>query len=322
MRHLAHDLARFRPFLAPSDAGAGAAPADPAPGAGAAAPAGDGAPAPKWWEAADYSAEEREWLTAKGLAVDDPGAILPKLVKGHRLAEQRIGRGLDKIIDPPGEGRPFAEWARANAKALGLPEAEDGYAVDRPEGWPQDMPWNDDMAAQARKIAFDHGLHTDALKAFTGLYAGQVQKMNEAVDAQIAEAQTRMRADLEKEWGAAMPAKIALAQQGAKALAEAAGLGNDGLEVFAAALSPKLGDAAVMRMMAVVGGLMAEDSAPGLGQGGGLSMTPAEAQAELNRSFLSPDSAFYKAMKDGDRATLERLKPEYERLNRLAAQKK
>lgn len=309
---------RFPLFRAPADAGApGGAPAgDPPPGS---PPPGGGAPAAKWFDAADYTPEEREWLTAKGLAVDDPSAVLPKLVKGHRSAEQRIGKGLDSIMDRPKEGQAWSEWARANASALGLPEAEDGYKVERPDGWPKDAPWNDDLAGKARKIAFDHGLPPQALGAFTQLYAAQIASMNDAVDQQLEQSRAAMMGDLEKDWGAAMPQKLALARQGAQQLAQAAGLGTDALELFSASLSPKVGDAAVMRMFAAVGEMLGEDSAPGLGKGGGLAMTAAEAQAELGRSFLAPDSPFAKAMKDNNRAEIERLRPEYDRLNRIVA---
>lgn len=314
-----HILAAFAPFRAPDGAGAGA-PADPAAAAGAppAAPgAGDTAPAAKWHEG--LPEDLKTFVTAKGLVADDPAAVLPKVLGIARAAEQRIGKGLDRIIERPAEGQAWSEWARANAKALGLPEAEDGYTVARPEGWPKDAPWNEDMAKAAQKIAFDHGLPPTALQAFTDLYAGQVAQMNAAVDQQMEAARSAMMADLQRDWGADMPGKLALAQQGAKALAQAAGLGDDAMELFAAALAPKVGDAAVMRMMAAVGGMLAEDSAPGLGKGGGLGMSAAEAQATLQREFIAADSAFAKAMREGDRATLERLKPEYERLNRIAA---
>lgn len=307
---------RFPLFRAPADEGApgGAAAGDQAAGAQAAAGA---AAAAKWFDG--YGEEDRTFLTAKGLAVDDPLEALPKVLGIARNAEKRIGKGLDSIMDRPKEGQSYAEWARANAAALGLPEAEDGYQVERPEGWPKDAPWNDDLAGKARKIAFDHGLPPQALGAFTQLYAAQIASMNDAVDQQLEQSRTAMMTDLEKDWGAAMPQKLAQARAGAQQLAQAAGLGPDALELFSAALSPKVGDAAVMRMFAAVGEMLGEDSAPGLGKGGGLAMSAAEAQAELGRSFLSPDSPFAKAMKDGNRAEIERLKPEYERLNRIAA---
>lgn len=311
---------RFPLFRAPSDEGApgGAAAGDQAAGAQAAAGA---AAAAKWFEAADYSPEEREWLTAKGLAVEDPAAVLPKLVKGHRSAEQRIGKGLDSIMDRPKEGQSYAEWARANAAALGLPEAEDGYQVERPEGWPKDAPWNDDLASKARKIAFDHGLPPQALGAFTQLYAAQIASMNDAVDQQLEQSRSAMMGELEKDWGAAMPQKLAQARAGAQQLAQAAGLGSDALELFSAALAPKVGDPAVMRMFAAVGEMLGEDSAPGLGQGGGLAMTAAEAKAALDTEY-GPDSEWARAGASRDHAKIAQLKPRFEQLSRLASGKK
>ena len=313
------DPNRFRLFLAPADAAPGAAPADPAPAAGAAPaapPAGGAAPAAKWHEV--LPDDLKTFVTAKGLVADDPGEVLPKVLGIARAAEQRIGKGLDKIIERPAEGQGFAEWARANAKALGLPEAEDGYAVAKPDGWPKDMPWNDDMARAAQKIAYDNGLPPTALQAFTELYAGQVAQMNAAIDAQVQAANDKLHTDLKTEWGAGYDANLALAQQGAKALAEASGLGNEALELFSAALAPKLGDAAVMRMMHQVGKMLSEDSAPGLGAGGGLAMNPAEARAALETEF-GPNSDWAKASLARDHATIARLKPRYEQLARAAA---
>jgi hypothetical protein len=173
---LRNPVFRLPLFQAP-DGGAGAG-ADPAP-----APGETTAPAPKWFEALPEDA--RTFVTAKGLAVDDPMAALPKVLDMARNAEKRIGKGLDKIIERPGEGQSYSEWARANAAALGLPEAEDGYAVERPADLPEDIQWNDAMAQAARKIAFDHGLPPSALQAFTELYAGQVKEMSAAVDKQM-----------------------------------------------------------------------------------------------------------------------------------------
>jgi hypothetical protein len=137
---------RGRTFEA-EGAGAGAAPAgEPAPGAAAAAAP---AAAAKWFEDAAYSPEERSWLAAKGLAEDDPMAAMPKLVKGHRAAEQRIGKGLDAIIEKPAKDQPYDEWVKANREALGLPADEKGYQVAPPENWPKDLPW--DTASHRRR---------------------------------------------------------------------------------------------------------------------------------------------------------------------------
>lgn len=305
-------LARFFMFRSTAEVGAGGGPADPA-----AAPPGGDAGAAKWFDA--YGEEDRTFLTAKGLTVDDPLEALPKVLGIARNAEKRIGKGLDTIIDRPKEGQAWSEWARGNATALGLPENEDGYTIDKPADWPKDAPWNDDLAAKARKIAFDHGLPPSALQANVELFAEHVKDLNASVDREMQEASAKMMGELEKDWGGAMPQKLALAKQGAQALAQAAGLGDDALALFSASLAPKTGDAVVMRMFAAVGELLGEDSAPGLGKGGALSMTPSDAQAELTKNFLAPDSAFAKAVKEGNRDEFNRLRPEYDRLSRIAA---
>jgi len=88
--------------------------------------------------------------------------------------------------------------------------------------------------------------------------------------------------------------------------------------LFTAALSPKLGDAAVMRMMAAVGEMLADDTAPGLGKGGGLGMSPPEARAALDAEF-GPGSAWAQAGQARDHAAIARMKPRFEQLSRLAS---
>jgi hypothetical protein len=302
------------PVFAPND-GAGAAPAgvaDPAPANPAAAAA---APGPGWLTA--LPDDLRTFVTAKGVTSDDPAEALAKLLPMHRSAEQRIGKGLDKILERPAEGQAWADWARANAAALGLPDTEDGYQIEKPEFWPKDAPWDDAQVAAARKIAHEHGVPPSALSALVEMQARHVQAINEGLETQIRAANEKLGQQLKTEWGAEYDRKLAMAQQGATRLAEAAGLAPDAIEAFTAALAPKTGDAVVMRMFAAVGELMGEDTAVGLGQGGGLAISPEEARAELDASF-GADSAWAKAAAARDHATLARLKPRYEQLVRAA----
>jgi hypothetical protein len=127
-----------------------------------------------------------------------------------------------------------------------------------------------------------------------------------------------MMTDLRGDWGGDFDRNMALARQGAEALVQASGLGKDALDLFTAAIAPKVGDAAVMRMMAEVGKLISDDSAPGLGKGGGLAMSAADAKAQL-ASFTAPGSPYAQAVQAGNRAEIARLKPEFERLARIAA---
>ncbi|WP_186008593.1 hypothetical protein, partial [Salmonella enterica] len=79
-----------------------------------------------------------------------------------------------------------------------------------------------------------------------------------------------------------------------------------------------IGDANTIRFMAAIGDMMGDDGAVGLGKGGGLTTTPAEARAALAR-MRSRDGDYAKAYAKGDRAEMERLRPTIDRLTKIAA---
>jgi len=284
----------------------------------AAPPPGGTPPAPKWFEADSFAPEERDWLAARGLAVDDPLSILPKLVKGHRGAEQKLGRGLDSIMDRPAKDQDLSAWLRGNAGLLGLPEGEDGYKVDPPTDWPKDMPWDAGLEAAARKLAFEAGVPKAAHEAYVGLFAQKMKALEAAATEGLATARTAMMAELSTEWGDAMPARIAQAQQAMSAFGLAAGLTADQVAGVTQVLAEKTGDAGVLKLFAAIGQAMGEDRGLGLGQGGGLGMTPAEAKEELRR-FEAPDGEYGKAFAARDHRRLKELAARREQLSKLAA---
>lgn len=297
--------------FAPEGEGAG--------GAGAAGGGAGGGAAEKWWQGADYSDEERQWLTARGLTEDDPAKVVPKLVKGHRAAEQRLGRGVDSVIDRPKDGQTLADWMREQKDVFGLPAAEADYKLDRPKDLPESVAWNGDLEAKARKVAFDQGMTGGQLQAMTELYAGVVSDMGKQADAEFAAANQQMMAALERDWGKETPARLAQARQAAGVLAEKAGLDAAGIEAVSSVLSLKAGgDAAAIRMFAALGEMMGEDRLVAGSGTSGLGLTPVEARARAAQ-MRSPDGAWAKAVASNDRAEIARLRPEIERLDKIGA---
>lgn len=314
-------LRRRMPVFAPADGAADPAPA-PADPTDAPPAAPDPAAAPvatgKWWEASDYSDEERQWIAARGLADDDPTKIIPKLVKGHRNAEQRIGKGLDQIIEKPGKDTPVQKWLRDNAAALGLPDKEDAYAAAPPEDWPKEMTWDADFEAQARKIAFENGVPPEAHKAYVKAFADKMKALDQSSAAALQQANADMMADLNRDFGQQTPAVIQNARRAAEWMATQAGLGADEMHRISAVLSEKTGDAGVIRMLHAVGKALGEDAAVAIGRGGPLTMTPAEARAEL-QALQSKGGDYYEATAKRDLAALDRLKPRIAQLSKIAA---
>lgn len=319
-----------RRFRAPADEGTpAAAAAAPAPDAGnppaaapaaappAADPATPAAPAAKWWE--KLPEQQRAYLTPKGLTTDDPMEALPRLIEIAAHAEKRIGKGLDSIIEKPAKGQSYADWARANAEALGLPAEAAAYEVKPPADWPKDLPWNAEGEAKARELAFKYGIPREAHEAYIGLQAQMVREMDEAATKGIAEAREAMMTDLRRDWGTQTDAKLTQARQAMQYLAEQAGIGNDGIEALAATLSAKTGDAGVMRIFAKVAELMAEDTGFAVGRGQqSFGMTPAEARAEIAR-FEAPDGPYGKAFANNDMRQLAALKAKRDELYKIAA---
>lgn len=271
-----------------------------------------------WYKGSEYSAEEQQWLAAKGLTVDDPKEILTKLVKGHRSAEQRIGKGLDSIMDRPAQGQSHAEWARANAAALGLPEKEDGYNAPPPDFWPKDAQWDTELEAQARKLSFENGVSPDAHKAYVSLFAQKMADLDKASALELDGAKAEMMAELEKDYGVQTGARIDAARQGAQLVAEKAGLDAGAIERIGKLLSKETGDAQVIRFMASIRDMAGEDSMVQPHGGGSLTMTPADARQQLAQ-FESPEGEYGKAFAAGNRPLLNQLKAKREQLSKLAA---
>lgn len=310
------------PFFAPADGAGDPPPADPAANPADPAPANpdaNPAPAAKWWEAKDYTDEERTWIAARGLAGDDPTKIIPKLVKGHRSAEQRIGKGnLDQIIEKPGKDTPLTKWLGDNRAALGLPDTEDAYTAKAPEDWPKEMAWDDAFEATARKIAFENGVSPDAHKAYVAAFAERMKALDQSSATGLAQAKEAMMADLQKDFGQQTPQVIANAKRAAEWAMGQAGLGAEEFERVTAVLSEKTGDAGVIRMLHVIGKALGEDSAVGLGKGTALTMTPADARAEL-ATLQAKGGAYYEATQARNLAKLEELKPRMAQLHKIAA---
>lgn len=318
-----------RVFNAAGEGGGGAGGGDTQPGGGADTLQGAGAdtlqgggdaPGAKWWEdSKTYDADTQGWLAARGLTVDDPLTILPKIIQGHRNAESRIGKGIDSIMDRPAKGQDYGEWARANAEPLGLPADAGGYEVKPPADWPKDLPWDAESEAKARDIAFKFGVPPAAHQAYVAFQAQMVRDLDKAAADGLATARQAMDAELQKDWGTQLEARKTRAGQAMQALAEKAGVTVDGIQALSQTMSGASSDATVVRIFDAVAELMGDDIGVAMGRGRGqFGMTPAEARSELQR-FESPEGEYGKAFAAGDRVKLAELRARREQLSKLAA---
>lgn len=315
------DAFRDRRTFAPADEPPPGGDTPPPPGGDTPPPPGGDTPPPpsaKWWEGDRFADPARQYLTAKGLTVDDPLEALPKLVDIASNAEKRIGKGLDSILDRPAKDQPYTDWVAKNREALGLPADEKAYQVAKPETWPKDAPWDDAGEGKLRAIGVKYGIPQDAVQEIVNFQAEtalatykQASDMGEA-------AKRELMAALEKDYGDQVKTVIHQARLGAQFIGEKAGLDVEAIANLSDVLTEKVGDANAIRAFRVIGEMLGDDSALGLGKGGTLTTTPAEARAELARQ-QSPEGEWYKATAANNRAEIERLKPTIDRLNRIAA---
>ena len=304
------------------DAGA---PADPAIAAAAAAVASE-APVAKWFESDRFNADEKTWLASRGLTgIEDPVEAAIKMGKGHRMAEQRLGKGVDSIMDRPAKDQPLSDFMKANREVFGLPETAEGYKTDQPTDWPTDLPWTNELDAKAQALAFERGVPPELHKAYVGLVAEYQKSLSDGVDAAVEKARVDMMAEVRKDWGAQTDAKLAQARQALNYFGTEAGLTSDGMQAALSALNEKTGDPAVMKLFAAIATGMGEDKAIGLGNGGGGMVTPADAKSQI-AAMSAPGGEYFEAMKanrEGGAGTAERFKTakaKVEALSRIASE--
>lgn len=303
------------------DAGAGAdAGAAAAALAGAAGDAGTGGESARWWENTEaFNDDQRASMTALGLTVDDPNEAIAKLVDMEMASKKKLGAGPDQLMTKPKEGQELTEWRRENAALFGIPETAEGYDIKPPESWPKEAKWDSDLEAAARKMAHEKSYGQEVVQDFVNLFSGHVAGMNEASAGKLQAATSDMQAALAKDWGDQYNANVAMAQQAGSVVAAEAGLSGEDVFAISTLLSQKTGDPQTLKMFAAIGKMMGEDQLAGLGKGeNSMGDTPAAARAKLQK-MRAPGGEYYEATSKGDRAEMERLKPEIDRLTKLAA---
>ena len=266
--------------------------------AGAGAVEGEGGGAgttPDWFERVSATAGEgetssnRDWLAAKGVKDIDG------LVKSYRVAEKSLRDG--GRVKVPGEGAKPEEIAAWN-KAIGVPEAVEGYEVKGPEG----VPLNEPLIGALRESALKHGAPKGA---FEGLVSDFIKlQMDEAA------AETKRQDDLAQAWLKDQGAKADEQRAHVNTAARSLGLTKTDM----AGLRSGLGADRALGLLAKLGAGMAEDVLMTCGSNR-FGVTGAEAQAEIDR--LKTDADFQSKNKPG---TPERTR--WDRLNRQAAEYK
>ena len=274
----------------------------------------------KWWEGSKFNEDQRKLLTTVGLTLDDPLDAVVKLVDMESAAKKRLGASPGDLLTKPKDGENVGEWLRKNGGAFGIPESADKYEINKPENWPDGAPWDGAMEEAARKIAHENGVSGPALQQLTDLYAGEIGKLAQTADTDLAAATDAMRGELARDWGDQLDSRLASAQSAAQMVAERAGLDAEALGNLGGLLGKKLGDPQAIRMFAAIGEMMGEDNAAGLRSGAStLGTTPADARAQLAK-LRGPDGEYTQAKASGDRAKIKGMQTRMAQLYKISGQ--
>lgn len=223
----------------------------------------------------DFTAEDKTVVAAKGWT--KPADIM----MGYRNLEKMVG---GKSLAAPNLAEPerLGEWE--GWKALGVPDAPEGYEIKRPE-LAAGLEWDEAFEKQAREWGVMAKVPPHAMQGFVDLFAARMNGMIGQVHAQTADARTRTEAELKSEWGKDYDQNVELARQAARHYGK---IGDEDLD----RLDGILGSKGLMQLFADVGRMNAEASLVG---GGKVNFTTpvAAAQSEIER--LKTDDAFMKS---------------------------
>lgn len=201
---------------------------------------------------AGLSEGTRSWVETKGYKSPED------IVTAYRNAEQKLG----SAITPPKDDAPAEEWDRFYGK-LGRPEAAEKYEFKLPEGLPESLPYNQDLANTSKAWMFEAGLNQRQAQTVHDKFAGfMAAQQQQALEAQ-AQAVTTTHDDLVKEWGPqdseGFKAKLELTNRAVKKLGLMDALQKNGLVLADGAVT----DPQIAKAFAVIGETMFKEDTIG-----------------------------------------------------------
>lgn len=150
-------------------------------------------PAPSWLEG--LSEDNRKLAENKGWKSPED---IEKVFSSYSEMEKAQGASLRV----PKDDAPKEEWDKFYSR-LGRPDTADKYEFKRPEGLPEDLPWDSEGEKALKAWAFDAGVPPKQAQTILDGYAKmQADRLQAARNAQV-EAVTKAADELTKEWGPA-----------------------------------------------------------------------------------------------------------------------
>jgi hypothetical protein len=295
---ITHDLLR-EPDSGTPPAGGGTPP--PAP---AFTPSFDGA------VGADGSFSPGWTAKAFGTDYNGPLAQAKTLSDAEKMLRDNIAAArakTDGMIRVPGADAKPEDW-QAYHKAIGVPEAADGYGLAKPDTLPDGVVWDDGHVAAFSQVAHKLGLTPAQVKGLTEFQTGFVGDTVKAQNEGLQTALANEKADLAKRFGD----NIGNAVNAATQLANAKGAPESLKAVVAAGAfdpqSPKFWGADALEFAAFAAKAMGEDRGGG-GVGGAQAMSVAEVKIimsdkshPLHSKWASGDAELNKRIQDAYKA--------------------
>lgn len=223
------------------------------------------------------------------------------LAKSYLNLQTAIGR---KGVIPPKPDDP-KEVHEAFRKALGVPDAPDGYKIERPQDIPEDI-WDPEGAQWFAGVAHEAGLTPQQAQALATAFAKRTAEQVAARTDPVA-----LDMELAREWGAQKDRNIELAKRAARQLA------HDMPEVLDA-LERKVGGANLVKLfyrIATSGGI--EETVVGMGRDGG-KMSPYDVQAEITRLTSDIDGPYWNTAHPEHEMAVQRVLELREALTKLS----
>jgi len=203
------------------------------------------------------------------------GGDVNKLAGSYLALQSLMGQGRVTI---PKDDKDTAGW-QAYDKALGIPEAADGYNLKAAEG--VDMTgFNELMKKNHIPPAAAQNIFDALVSEFSEMQADEIKAGNEKMQA--------TEAALRKEWGLKYNEMIDNAANCLRKMCD----NEDEYNYY----NEKIGnDVKMLKLLAEMGEMTKEGSLDGFDGGARRSFTlsPSEAQAELNAILANPDDAYF-----------------------------
>lgn len=229
-----------------------------------------------------------DWAKTKGWVTTDGGLDTAKLADGYLALEKKLGTAMSV---PDEKAAP--EERDAFFKKLGWPGEPKGYEFTRPEGLPENVPYDEGMAERFKTWANEAKLPKAAAQALHDQYVKQFAEDVQAYEAELTTKAKAAHETLVKDWGQpGTPEYIKQRDAAARALRSPAYAGLEA-ELKGAGLLTKDGiytSPLIAKLLAQTGGTMQNDAL--IGGNGNAPANPfekgpgrnAEAMANLIRT--------------------------------------